>query len=59
MLVESETVAGEPITLPGVVPRLSATPGRIRSPAPSLGQHDEEVKGATSWPERDGARDST
>ena len=52
MLVETETVAGDPITLPGIVPRLSATPGRIRTPAPALGQHDATVRGATSWPAR-------
>jgi len=52
MLVECETVGGASITLPGIVPRLSATPGRIRSPAPALGQHDDEIKGAASWPER-------
>ncbi|HXF65778.1 MAG TPA: CoA transferase [Burkholderiales bacterium] len=29
-----------------VVPRLSATPGAIRRPAPALGEHNEEVLGA-------------
>ncbi len=28
---------------PGVVPRLSDTPGVVRSPAPTLGQHNDEV----------------
>ena len=31
---------------PGIVPRLSATPGRVRSRAPRLGEHNAEVYGA-------------
>src|SRR5688572_13711703 len=34
---------GEPLKVPGVVPKLSATPGAIRSAAPKLGEHTEEV----------------
>src|SRR5918992_5211957 len=34
---------GEPLKVPGIVPKLSATPGAIRSPAPKLGEHTEEV----------------
>ncbi|HEX5769255.1 MAG TPA: CaiB/BaiF CoA-transferase family protein [Burkholderiales bacterium] len=34
---------GEPLKVPGVVPKLSATPGAIGSPAPKLGEHTEEV----------------
>ena len=34
---------GEPLKVPGVVPKLSATPGAIRSPAPKLGEHTEQV----------------
>jgi formyl-CoA transferase len=34
---------GEPLKVPGVIPRLSATPGAIRTPAPQLGQHTDEV----------------
>ena len=29
-----------------VIPRLSATPGRLRRPAPALGEHTAEVLGA-------------
>ena len=50
MLVRTETVGGEPVTVPGIVPRLSATPGRMRAPAPALGQHDADVEGAEGWP---------
>jgi len=34
---------GEPLKVPGIVPKLSATPGAIRSSAPKLGEHTEEV----------------
>jgi formyl-CoA transferase len=34
---------GEPLKVPGIVPKLSATPGAIRSPAPKLGEHTMEV----------------
>jgi formyl-CoA transferase len=34
---------GEALKVPGVVPRLSATPGAIRSAAPKLGEHTDEV----------------
>ena len=34
---------GEPLKVPGVVPKLSATPGAIRSQAPKLGEHTAEV----------------
>ena len=34
---------GEPLKVPGVIPKLSASPGAIRTPAPTLGEHTEEV----------------
>ena len=34
---------GEPLKVPGIVPKLSATPGAIRSAAPKLGEHTDEV----------------
>jgi crotonobetainyl-CoA:carnitine CoA-transferase CaiB-like acyl-CoA transferase len=44
--------AGKQKTL-GVPLKLSATPGGLRRAAPTLGQHDEEIKkGAKRWPER-------
>ncbi len=43
-MIESAVAGdGEPLRVPGIVPKLSATPGAIRSPAPGLGQHTEEV----------------
>jgi formyl-CoA transferase len=34
---------GEPLRVPGIVPKLSDTPGEIRSPAPKLGEHTGSV----------------
>ncbi len=34
---------GEPLKVPGIVPKLSATPGAIRSRAPKLGEHTDEI----------------
>jgi succinyl-CoA---D-citramalate CoA-transferase len=34
---------GEPLKVPGIVPKLSGTPGGIRSAAPKLGEHTEAV----------------
>jgi formyl-CoA transferase len=43
MLERIVTGDGEPLTVPGVVPKLSATPGAIRTPAPKLGEHTAQV----------------
>ncbi len=43
MIQEIVAGDGEPLKVPGIVPRLSATPGAIRSPAPKLGEHTEQV----------------
>ncbi|MDI5983173.1 CoA transferase [Halomonas sp. M4R5S39] len=34
---------GRPLKVPGVLPRLGATPGRLGNGGPALGQHTEEV----------------
>jgi formyl-CoA transferase len=34
---------GQPLKVPGIIPKLSATPGAIRTPAPKLGEHTDEV----------------
>jgi crotonobetainyl-CoA:carnitine CoA-transferase CaiB-like acyl-CoA transferase len=34
---------GEPLKVPGIIPKLSGTPGAIRMPAPKLGEHTEEI----------------
>jgi formyl-CoA transferase len=42
MLAEVEMEDG-PLMVPGIVPKLSATPGSQRTKAPALGEHTEEV----------------
>jgi crotonobetainyl-CoA:carnitine CoA-transferase CaiB-like acyl-CoA transferase len=56
MLLDITASDGQSLKVPGFVPKLSATPGRFVHPAPKLGEHDDEVLGATGWPaRRDGA----
>ena len=43
MILETIAGDGEPLKQPGIVPKLSATPGAIRAPAPKLGEHTDEV----------------
>ncbi|MEJ8827135.1 CoA transferase [Variovorax humicola] len=51
MIVESPTSDGRSLKVPGVVPKLSATPGAIAHAAPRLGQHtDDLLRGG--WPTR-------
>jgi len=40
---------GEPLKVPGIVPKLSATPGAIHSTAPALGAHTDEVLRAAGY----------
>jgi formyl-CoA transferase len=43
MLLDTTASDGEPLKQPGIVPKLSATPGAIRHAAPALGEHNDEV----------------
>ena len=43
MLLPGQLDDGTPVTLPGIVPKLLSTPGQVRSRAPTLGQHTDEV----------------
>ena len=43
MILDTIAGDGEPLKQPGVVPKLSATPGAIRRAAPRLGEHTDEV----------------
>jgi formyl-CoA transferase len=43
MLVETTAYDGEPLTQPGIVPKLSETPGAIWQRAPKLGEHTHQV----------------
>jgi crotonobetainyl-CoA:carnitine CoA-transferase CaiB-like acyl-CoA transferase len=45
ILVELPDTQMGQLPMHNVIPRLSATPGRLRSPAPALGQHTAEVLG--------------
>jgi formyl-CoA transferase len=40
---------GEPLKVPGIIPKLSETPGAIRSPAPRLGEHTDEILGSLGF----------
>ena len=43
MLIPSTLDDGTAVTLPGIVPKLLGTPGRIKSRAPTLGEHTDAV----------------
>jgi len=43
MLLRTRTQAGLELDVPGIVPKLVRTPGSLRTPAPRLGQHTDEV----------------
>ncbi len=50
-------VPGEgPVTVPNVVPRLTGTPGSVRTLGPSVGQHNDEIYGELGLGEADRAR---
>ena len=60
MIVQTHDRDGRPLKVPGIVPKLSATPGTIRYPAPKLGEHTDQClgdDGLKGWPARDGAED--
>lgn len=52
MLMEATTSGGKKLKVPGIIPKLSATPGKVSYPAPLLGEHTEECLNATGWPAR-------
>ena len=43
MLLAQRTRDGDTVTVPGIVPKLSATPGGVRSSAPHLGEDSDAV----------------
>jgi crotonobetainyl-CoA:carnitine CoA-transferase CaiB-like acyl-CoA transferase len=51
MIVETVTASGQTLKVPGIVPKLSATPGRIAHPAPALGEHNGDLAEG-GWPPR-------
>ena len=52
MVLQTADAEGRPLKVPGIVPKLAATPGRLRTPAPRLGQHNDSVLGQIGWPQR-------
>ena len=47
---------GEPLSVPGIIPKLSATPGAIRTPAPKLGEHTDDALRGIGYNDADIAR---
>jgi len=45
MILEATLPDGSSVKVPGIVPKLSQTPGQVTRPAPELGQHTAEVLG--------------
>jgi formyl-CoA transferase len=45
MILDATLPDGSTVQVPGIVPKLSQTPGQITRPAPELGQHTAEVLG--------------
>lgn len=43
MILRQSAYDGEDVAVPGVVPKLDATPGAVRQRAPRLGEHTDEV----------------
>jgi formyl-CoA transferase len=43
MILQTRCADGSTLKVPGIVPKLSETPGRIDQPAPALGQHTQQV----------------
>jgi len=53
MILRQTTRDGREIDVPGVVPKLSATPGTVRSAAPRLGEDTDAVLRGLGIPEED------
>jgi formyl-CoA transferase len=51
MIERITTATGLALDVPGVVPKLSATPGVLRTLAPALGEHTAEVLGRVDKPQ--------
>ncbi|WP_026354992.1 CaiB/BaiF CoA transferase family protein [Massilia niastensis] len=43
MILDTRLPDGTPVQVPGIVPKLSATPGEVLRPAPALGEHTDAV----------------
>lgn len=49
MIEEARLPDGTPMKVPGIVPKLAATPGRTNWLGPALGEHTDEVLGALGY----------
>jgi crotonobetainyl-CoA:carnitine CoA-transferase CaiB-like acyl-CoA transferase len=52
MIVPTTAADGQALNVPGIVPKLSATPGALATPAPRLGEHSDQVGKGRGWPVR-------
>jgi formyl-CoA transferase len=48
-MVERHRLGDKELLLPGIVPKLSETPGETRWVGPRLGEHTDEVLGAAGY----------
>ena len=44
-MFETVEIDGEPLKIPAIMPKLSATPGRTDWPGAQIGQHNGEILG--------------
>ena len=56
MILSTELPGDVAVKMPGIVPKLSDTPGAVKWPGPTLGQHTGEVLNALGFTEADIAR---
>ena len=56
MILSTELPGDIAVKMPGIVPKLSDTPGAVKWPGPTLGQHTGEVLNALGFTEADIAR---
>lgn len=45
MILSADLPGGQPVKMPGIVPKLSETPGAVRWQGPALGEHTDSVLG--------------